>query len=56
MCIIYCLQYLTDMSQFLQYWMGTYSIVMENSDDLFSVTLAEIKDSLSYNSIQGKTA
>lgn len=54
MCILFCLQYLTDVSQFFQYPRGTESIVMENSDDLFSVSLAEIKDSLSCNSVQGK--
>lgn len=56
MCILFCLLYLTVMSQFFQYPQGMYSIVMEKSDDLFSVSLMEIKDSLSCNSIEWKPA
>lgn len=55
MCILFCLLYLTDMSQFFQYLKGTYSVVMENLDDLISVSLMERKDSVSCNSIKGKT-
>lgn len=49
MRILFCLLYLTDMSQFFQYPRDMYCIVMENS-----VSFMEIKDSLSCNSIQRK--
>lgn len=55
MCILFCLLYLTDTSQFFQYLKGTYSVVMENLDDLFSVSLMERKDSVSCNSMKRKT-
>lgn len=55
MCILFCLPYLSDMSQFFQYLKGMYGVVMDSLDDLFSVSLMERRDSVSCNSTKEKT-